>query len=352
MKHGLMYYLSSAGIRKNIGDYIQSIAADQFMHATALVEREHLNEYRGEKMKVILNGWFMHRPENFPPSNDIVPLFISFHLRPCRAEEFLTERTVAYLKAHGPIGCRDLNTKALLEARGIPAYFSNCLTLTLGRSFPPVPDEERRGVCFVDPMHCLRRRDAVRDLPWLLLHPVLAVRVFARMQRQAFKGESLVFRLRKFLMTGTFLRTYLTLFTGRLLAHADYYTHAVRERLFKSEEDKFSYCRDMLRRYETAKFCVTCRIHCALPCIAMGTPVVFVDARSKDMGNGRFGGTAELFNVAALAGRRLVASFRYRSDSPDGRIDENAVIPASSAFEEYARRLVETCERFAEEREK
>lgn len=349
MKHGLMYYLSSAGIRKNIGDYIQSIAADQFMHATELVEREHLNEYRGEKMKVILNGWFMHRPENFPPSDDIVPLFISFHLRPCMADAFLTDKTVAYLKAHGPIGCRDMNTVELLKSRGILAYFSNCLTLTLGRSFPPVPQEERHGVCFVDPMHCLRRRDAVRDLPWLFLHPVLAVRIFARMQRQAFRGESIVFRARKFMMMGNFLRTYLSLFTEELLLHADYYTHAVRERLFKSEEDKFSYCRNMLRRYATAKFCVTCRIHCALPCIAMGTPVVFVDAKSKDMGNGRFGGTAELFNIASPAGRRLVASFRYRSDSPGGRIDESTDIPVSDAFVKYARQLSEACMKFAED---
>lgn len=351
MKHGLMYYLSSAGIRKNIGDYIQSIAADQFMHATELVEREHLNEYCGEKMKVILNGWFMHRPANFPPSDDIVPLFVSFHLRPCVAEAFLTDRTVSYLKAHGPIGCRDMNTVEILKSRGIPAYFSSCLTLTLGRTFPPTPKEGRHGVCFVDPMHCLRRRDAVRDLPWLFLHPILAIRIFARMQCQAFRGESLLFRARKFLMMGNFLRTYLALFAEELLLHADYYTHAVRERLFKSEKDKFSYCRDLLRRYSEAKFCVTCRIHCALPCIAMGTPVVFVDPQGKDMGNGRFGGVESLFNIACVEDCALKARFHYHTGMADGRIDGDSEIPECRSFLDQARALEETCLKFVEEGE-
>ena len=348
MKHAVMYYLSSAGIRKNIGDYIQSVAADQFMHATELIEREHLHEYRGGPTKLIMNGWFMHRPANFPPSPDIVPLFVSFHLRPCIADAFLTDRTVEYLKRHGPVGCRDMNTVELLKARGIPAYFSNCLTLTLGRTFPRVPEGRRRGVCFVDPMHCLRRSDAVRSLPWLLAHPLLAVRVFLRMQRQAFRGESVLFRARKFLMMGAFLRAYLRLFAKEALLGADYYTHAVRERLFGSESEKFSYCRDMLRRYSEAKFCVTCRIHCALPCIAMGTPVVFVDPQGKDMGNGRFGGVESLFNIACVEHCELKAHFRYGTGRADGRIDADSAIPECRSFLDQAKALEETCLKFAE----
>ena len=35
---------------------------------------------------------------------------------------------------------------------------------------------------------------------------------------------------------------------------------------------------NLLERYKKAKVVFTSLIHCALPCIAMGTPVVFVDA--------------------------------------------------------------------------
>ncbi len=349
MKHGLMYYLSLYGNNKNIGDYIQSIAADQFMHATELIEREHLHEYHGEKMKVILNGWFMHHPENFPPSDDIVPLFISFHLRPRMADMLLTPATIAYMKAHGPVGCRDRTTLSILETRGIPAYFSNCLTLTLGRSFARVPEDGRHGVCFVDPLHCLDKWDALRGLPWMLAHPVMTLRIFAKMQRQALKGKMLKFHVQAFLKLGAFLRAYLKLFSKRLLLDAEYYSHGVRERLFTGEKNKFEYCRRLLRRYAEAKFCVTCRIHCALPCVAMGTPVVFVESMEKDVDEGRFDGIRELFNMATTRRGSMKANFRFATDEPDGRIGETAGIPTTDRHLAAVADMCRRCDEFARE---
>ena len=349
MKHGLMYYLSLYGNNKNIGDYIQSIAADQFMHATELIEREHLHEYHGEKMKVILNGWFMHHPENFPPSDDIVPLFISFHLRPRMADTLLTPATIAYMKAHGPVGCRDRTTLSILETRGVPAYFSSCLTLTLGRSFARAPEDRRHGVCFVDPLHCLNKWDALRGFPWMLAHPVMTLRIFAKMQRQALKDKMLKFHVQAFLKLGAFLRAYLKLFSKRLLLDAEYYSHGVRERLFTDEKSKFEYCRDLLRRYAEAKFCVTCRIHCALPCVAMGTPVVFVESVDKDVDEGRFDGVRELFNVAITRRGSMKANFRFATDEPDGRIGETAGIPTTDRHLAVVVDMCRRCEEFARE---
>ena len=340
MKHGLMYYLSLGGNNKNIGDYIQSIAADQFMHATELVEREHLHEYRGEKMKVILNGWFMHYPENFSPSEDIVPLFISFHLRPRMADLLLTPATVAYMKAHGPVGCRDKTTVALLEKKGVPAYFSSCLTLTLGRSFKAVDAENRRGVCFVDPIHCLTKWDALRGLPWMVMHPVMTVRLFAKMQCQALKDKKLKFHLQMFLKLGAFLRIYLKLFTKRLLLNAEYYSHSVRERLFTDEQSKFDYCRKLLQRYAEAKFCVTCRIHCALPCVG---------SMGKDVGEGRFDGIRGLFNMATINRGLMKAQFKFETDEPDGRIGENAKIGTTDGHLAAVADMCRRCEEFAKE---
>ncbi|WP_264821067.1 polysaccharide pyruvyl transferase family protein [Acinetobacter schindleri] len=33
----------------------------------------------------------------------------------------------------------------------------------------------------------------------------------------------------------------------------------------------------MLEKYSTAKLVITSRIHCALPCLAMGTPVIYIN---------------------------------------------------------------------------
>ena len=45
----------------NIGDYIQALAVRQFLPTMdGFIERERLDEYDGEEVGVIMNGWFMH----------------------------------------------------------------------------------------------------------------------------------------------------------------------------------------------------------------------------------------------------------------------------------------------------
>lgn len=137
---------------KNIGDFIQSIAQRQYWEGTyeCLVEIEEMSEVRSdEPINVIMNGWFMHEPDKMPPSRDINPFYISFHLTPNIEEAFFTKETIAHLKAHEPIGARDLNTMRLMETHGVESYFSNCLTLTLNKTYPPTNHDG--GVYFVEP---------------------------------------------------------------------------------------------------------------------------------------------------------------------------------------------------------
>src|SRR5690554_2041253 len=128
----ILNYTSKNKTVQNIGDYIQSIAARQFIGDNyELINREELNEYSGPKTKIILNGWFMHNPTCWPPAKNINPLFVSFHLSPAIAKKFLTAESINYLKKHEPIGCRDLQTVRTLQSHNIKAYFSSCLTTTL-----------------------------------------------------------------------------------------------------------------------------------------------------------------------------------------------------------------------------
>ena len=57
-------------------------------------------------------------------------------------------------------------------------------------------------MCFVDPLHCLDKWDALRGLPWMLAHPVMTLRIFAKMQRQALKDKMLKFHVQAFLKLG------------------------------------------------------------------------------------------------------------------------------------------------------
>jgi lipopolysaccharide biosynthesis glycosyltransferase len=82
-------------------------------------------------------GWYMHSQFDlhfdFPFHENLQPLFVSFHVN---KHAILTPTAVDYLKAHGPIGCRDWTTVHLLLNAGVPAFFSGCLTTTIDTVFP------------------------------------------------------------------------------------------------------------------------------------------------------------------------------------------------------------------------
>lgn len=54
----------------NIGDEIQSVAASRFLpQIDYFINRDYMNDFQidtDDKIKLIMNGWYSHRPENFP----------------------------------------------------------------------------------------------------------------------------------------------------------------------------------------------------------------------------------------------------------------------------------------------
>jgi hypothetical protein len=146
------YALLQYSLSKNIGDEIQSIAAQQFLpRIDVLIDRDHLVDCKPrEPTKIILNGWFSHRPKNMAINHNVLPLFTSFHISNeynSSIEQLTNDRCIESYKRFEPIGCRDLATMRILETKGIRCYFSGCLTLTLKKKFT-----ERRNdaIYFVD----------------------------------------------------------------------------------------------------------------------------------------------------------------------------------------------------------
>lgn len=117
----------------NIGDEIQSIAARQFLPSVDyLIHREQVSKFRSKiPTKLIMNAWWMWKPQRFPPSASIDPLLISMHLRKDKFRAFRDKGTLDYLRANGPVGARDAQTLEFLLNESVPAYLSSCLTLTL-----------------------------------------------------------------------------------------------------------------------------------------------------------------------------------------------------------------------------
>jgi len=91
---------------------------------------------------MIAFGWHMHpimgRHLDFPFHPNLRPIFVSFH---CRRRALLTDGAIEYLRRYGPVGCRDWNTVDLLLSVDVPAFFTGCITTTIGTLFPNLDTE-------------------------------------------------------------------------------------------------------------------------------------------------------------------------------------------------------------------
>lgn len=270
MKFGLLSY----GWSLNIGDEIQSLAASQFLpRVDRLVERDRLHwPMDCVRLFVIMNGWFTHQ-RFWPPPSNILPLFVSFYAN--RADELIKPEFRDYFKAHEPIGCRSPATAKALRDIGVEAYFSGCLTMTLRR-----PEREKTDVIYAVDVESdlfnglvpekLRRRciPLTHDFP---------ARTLGTARKTTWHVHDIAFRVFNKL---DYNRAVLPSFRYQL----DVKRHNLRTSLAE----------EMLSRYKAAAFVITSRLHVALPCLALGTPVVLLKRGiGKDV---RFEGVRDFVN--------------------------------------------------------
>lgn len=227
MKYALMYYKNT----DNIGDDIQTYVAKRFLpHIDYYIDREALNCFvpkEKEYVSMIMNGWYIHNKCAWPPSPYINPLLISMHFMSIDAtdvgDKYLKGLGGDYLKEYEPIGARDIETKKRLETSGIQAYFSGCMTLTLEK-FENI--EKSNKIYLVD------------------------------------AEESVIEKVKK----------ENTEFEIEILTH----WLEPEEISKKSIDERMQDVENLLKKYQSAHLVITNRLHVALPCIALGTPVILV----------------------------------------------------------------------------
>jgi len=300
MKHGVLGYYHYFGAPEdiNIGDYIQGLAQAMFLgQIDCFVPRENIKNFESkEKILMILNGWFKDYPLDWPPSSCIEPLFVSFHVRPTIAEQILSRDCVEYFKQHAPIGCRDKNTEKLLKGRGIESYFSGCLTLTLGEKYKTQDKTDK--VYFVDALS--HRQNFLKFLLSIVKNYLKIIRILKIWKEQDFNQGYSLFKI--FWKATDFYEQYSEHFSDEILFNAEYICHTVHPEMFKDEQEKLNYAENLVKKYACAKLIVTSRIHCALPCVGLETPVVFVTDENGDIGaEGRLDGLIDLFDKIAYA---------------------------------------------------
>lgn len=307
MKYKLLAVSSEDQV--NIGDYIQALASAQFLPSMdGFIQREELKAYNGEEAQIIMNGWYMHHPEQWPPSERITPLFVAFHINSLAKEELLAPESIKYLRNHEPIGCRDLDTVSLLKNKNVNAYFSGCMTLTLGLKYKT---EKRDGKCyFVDPYFITHWNlfSIIKNALYLLIY-WKNISHIANKYPEEKKG------LRKKMILTTFYREYSKIFTLETLLNAEYInqqSRAIKER-FTSDNEYLEEAEQLIKKYATASLVVTSRIHCALPCLGLETPVIYTeDLNQSEASACRLNGLRELFTRLVWDKNHLRQMFKVK----------------------------------------
>lgn len=234
MKYGVLWRKTT----KNIGDDMQSYAASQWLPSVDyMVDIEELDSFKAEDdepVATIMSAWYMWQKWNWPPSKYVYPLWIGFHYNDIQRGrprgmpskfEYLTGPGYEYLKKYEPIGCRDYYTQERLEERGIQNYFSGCVTLTLKKRELKKP--EREYIVLVGVGKAVEK--AVQEQ---LEGTGIDVKIIAPTRKEPSTDLSW--------------------------------------------EERKAEVESMLDLYQNAKCVLTFRLHCALPCLALETPVLLV----------------------------------------------------------------------------
>jgi hypothetical protein len=212
---------------ENLGDHIQIISALHMLSRLGIAPTRFID--RDDEIKsvpglddeagpigIVLNGWFKTNRAEWPPHPELSPLIIGFHIRLFQCPELLSDESIDFFRRHQPIGCRDGHTEALLRQKGVEAFTSNCLSLIFSRR---IEDPNTQTEVFL-----VSRDERIMD------HLPQSIAPY----------------------------TFLSHYTGSNDFTANM---AQAQRLLEIYRSR-------------AKLIVTSLLHCALPAIAMGIPVV------------------------------------------------------------------------------
>ena len=340
MKYGILTVSTGVEDKVNIGDYIQALASSQFIPQTDIyIEREtDLQSYAGEPVSMIMNGWYMNHPENWPPSDYINPLFVALHINRCGLPDFLNDKSIAYFKAHEPIGCRDINSAKLLQEKGINSYFSGCMTLTLGHKYKAEKHNDK--VYIVEPYTC--QSGLIKHHKWISLKTFFYFFThYADIKKISMKKKEI--GIKADFYNAYFLQEYSKMFDYDMLVNAEYinqYNYDIQKK-YPSQEDKMKYAEQLVKNYARASCVITSRIHCALPCIGLETPVIFVKkSYDNEYSTARFGGLINLFNVITWDGLHLTDGLSKQ------KINRSNFPKTKSGWKPISEKLIKTCQSF------
>lgn len=204
----------------NLGDHIQTLALLQHVTPQLLIPRDHLSPQKD--LCLLANGWLSLG--NLPKKEDYRSVkYVGAHIIP----KLRNAQTAKMMTGCGIIGSRDSGTHNFLASYGVPSRLIYCASLTFPRYYGV-----REGI------YCIDVTDEIKEGvykigydPHFETHdcPILSLDVVN-------KDEIM---------------------------------------------DQYRKAYTLLEKYRKAELVITSRLHVTLPCIAFGTPVIYMGPISK-----------------------------------------------------------------------
>lgn len=203
----------------NLGDHIQTLALLQHLTPRLLVPRDYLVPQKD--LCLIANGWLSLG--DLPKKEDFKSVkYVGVHITP----DLRNVETVKRVMGCGVIGSRDSCTHDFLTKNGAPSRLTYCATLTFPRYYGV-----REGV------YCIDIADEIKEKACRLGYdPRFDTHDWPLLPIDEVNNEVLLEQYRKA------------------------YT--------------------LLLEYRTAELVITSRLHVTLPCLAFGTPVIYLGVSS------------------------------------------------------------------------
>ena len=223
-----------------------------------------------------MNSWNIIEKGNRKVPSNIYPIYLSYHINNIK---YIDSITLNNLKKNEPIGCRDKFTQKYLQKKGINSYFSSCLTTTLDINFAVNQIERTNDIIFID------------------------------------------FRFGEFPEADKFIKS----LKAYSFSNIKYKRHMYKSQY--SHLQRFKIAKQLLDQYAKAKLVISTRIHGALPCLALKTPIIFVN-KKYDI---RYPGLYELLNTVGINSK---GKFEINV-----KLNNNNLVVNPTNYLQYANRL-------------
>ena len=113
---------------------------------------------------------------------------------------------------------------------------------------------------------------------------------------------------------------------------------------FKTDKERLDEAMRLVNKYAKARMVVTSRIHCALPCLGLETPVILTeDYEQSERKACRMGGIHDFFHTISFRKNGFETNFPFYKSK---KLSISTVSINKDSWKEYASKLAETCKDF------